>query len=85
MASGARPYYVWMKNPWLKKNPFLSMWLSSANTMLGAARGRAVAQSRRQAAAMMTEGTNQMLQFWAEAMVPRPVPTPKKKRRAVRR
>ena len=30
-------------NPWLKKNPLLSIWLSSANAMLGAARGQAEA------------------------------------------
>ncbi len=27
-----------MKNPWLKKNPFMSMWLSGANTVLNSAR-----------------------------------------------
>ena len=27
-----------MKNPWLKKNPFMSMWLSGANAITGKAR-----------------------------------------------
>ena len=30
-----------MKNPWLKKNPLMSMWLSGANAMLGVARSQA--------------------------------------------
>lgn len=36
-----------MANPWLKKNPFMSMWLSAANSAAGAARGRATAQVKR--------------------------------------
>ena len=35
-------------NPWTKKNPFLSMWLSNANAITGAARGKAVAEMTRQ-------------------------------------
>ena len=38
-------------NPWLKKNPLLSIWLSSANAMLGAARGQAEAAVTRSAGA----------------------------------
>ena len=38
-----------MKNPWTKKNPFLSLWLSAANTALGTARGHATAAVRREA------------------------------------
>ncbi|WP_316157752.1 hypothetical protein [Cupriavidus sp. BIC8F] len=34
-----------MKNPWLKKNPMLSMWLSGANGVIGAARERAMAEA----------------------------------------
>jgi hypothetical protein len=36
-----------MKNPWMKKNPFLSMWLSGANAAAGAARGHAAAATKR--------------------------------------
>src|ERR1700735_4746203 len=32
-----------VKNPWTKKNPFMSMWLSGANKVVGSARGRASA------------------------------------------
>ena len=27
-----------MKNPWTKRNPFMSMWLSAANTVAASAR-----------------------------------------------
>ena len=33
-------------NPWLKKNPLLSIWLSTANAMMGAARGQAALAAR---------------------------------------
>jgi hypothetical protein len=72
-----------MKNPWLKKNPFLSMWMSGANSMLGAARGTATAQARRHAASMMSEGTQQMLRFWTGALAP-PSASAKRKRRKSR-
>jgi hypothetical protein len=57
-----------MKNPWLKKNPFMSMWLSGANTALNSARGRATAEGKRQAAGMMAAGSRQMLRFWTGAL-----------------
>ena len=62
-----------MKNPWLAKNPFMSMWLSGANSYWGAARGHAVAEAHRQSAAMMAEGTRQMMRFWSA--VPTAAPT----------
>ena len=37
-----------MSNPWLKKNPFMSLWLSEANRMAGSLRGQATAQAKRQ-------------------------------------
>ena len=46
-----------MKNPWIKKNPLLSMWMSGANAVFGAARSRATAEARRQAVTMMSEMT----------------------------
>jgi predicted trehalose synthase len=53
-----------MKNPWIKKNPFLSMWLSGANAMLGAARGRAAAEGKRQTTAMMNQAAKNMADMW---------------------
>ncbi len=69
-----------MKNPWLKKNPLLSMWLSGANAVAGSARSRATAIAKRQAATMMNEGMKQMTNFWAGALAP-PTPPPRKKRK----
>lgn len=65
-----------MKNPWTRKNPLLSMWLSGANAVAGSARGRATAAAKRQATAMMTKGAKQMVGFWTGAPV-----TPRKKKR----
>jgi len=70
-----------LKNPWLKKNPFLSMWLSGANAALGSARGHATAQAKRQANAAMTEATKQMVSFWSGGWI---APPPAKKRRRKR-
>lgn len=53
-----------MKNPWIRKNPFMSMWMSGANAVLGSARGRATAAGRRQAATLMATGTQQAIRFW---------------------
>jgi hypothetical protein len=57
-----------MKNPWLKKNPLMSMWLSGANTVLNSARGRATSEGKRQGASVMAEGSRQMVRFWTGAM-----------------
>ena len=61
-----------MKNPWIKKNPFMSMWLSGANKVAGAARGHATAAAKREATkasrTAMTTGTKQVLDFWSAAL-----------------
>lgn len=44
-----------MTNPWLKKNPFMSMWLSTANRVAGTLRGHATVQARRQVKAAIAE------------------------------
>ena len=44
-----------MANPWMKKNPFLSLWLSGANAVLGKARGEAMAQAARAQATFAKE------------------------------
>jgi hypothetical protein len=58
-----------MRNPWIKKNPFLSIWLSGANSVAGSVRGQATAAARRATA-----------DFWTEALKP-----PKAKKRKPRR
>jgi hypothetical protein len=73
-----------MKNPWTRKNPFLSMWLSGANGVAGAARGRASAEAKRQGTKAMQEGTRQMMNFWSGGLLghaPPKSPPKKRKRR----
>ena len=65
-------------NPWGKKNPFLSMWLSGANAVFGATRNQMTAAMHRQTQAAVTEGTKQVLAFWG-------MTTPTQKRRVKRR
>jgi hypothetical protein len=63
-----------MPNPWLKKNPFLSMWLTAANRMAGSMRGHATAQAKREATSAATK-------LWSDAWKPAPAKTrPKRKR-----
>lgn len=53
-----------MSNPWLKKNPFLSMWLSGANVVASAARGRIAAEAKRQSSAAISKATSDGLGAW---------------------
>jgi hypothetical protein len=69
-----------MSNPWSKKNPFMSMWLSGANALMGSARSRTVAEAKRQTSTFAAEGTRQMIKFWTGGMIA----TPKRKRRKSR-
>ena len=61
-----------MKNPWVKKNPFMSMWLSGANKAAGAARAQVVASVKREGAkankAASASGAKQVLDFWSAAL-----------------
>lgn len=68
-----------MGNPWTKKNPFMSMWLSSANRVMGSARAQATAATKRQVAATQADAARQIVDFWSgKAAVP---PVKKKKAR----
>jgi hypothetical protein len=67
-----------MANPWTKKNPFMSMWLSSANSMMGSARAQATAATKRQVASTQADATKQVLDFWSGKAA---VPTTRKKSR----
>ena len=59
-----------MPNPWLKKNPFMSLWLSTANRMAGSMRGQASAQVKRQLNAAVTEATRENLKLWTDGTKP---------------
>lgn len=72
-----------MANPWMRKNPFLSMWLSAANQSIGAARGTAQAAAKRQVAGAQSEAVRQMMAFWTPSLT---LPgTPAKSRKPRRR
>jgi hypothetical protein len=53
-----------MSNPWLKKNPFMSMWLSGANS----ARGKISAEAKRQSTRAVNKAASDVLTFWTSAM-----------------
>jgi hypothetical protein len=57
------------------KNPFMSMFLSSANKIAGSARAQATAAVKREAA----KNTRQATKAWTDALVPK-APVPQKKK-----
>jgi hypothetical protein len=54
-----------MSNPWTKKNPLMSMWLSSANRALGASRAQVTSAAKRQVAATQAQAVQQIVDFWS--------------------
>lgn len=64
-----------MGNPWMKKNPFMSLWLSAAHRVLGSVRGHATAQAKRQVKSVIAETMS------AAAPGPAPKAKPKPRRR----
>ena len=69
-----------MANPWLKKNPFMSMWLSGFNSAAGSMRGHAVSQAKRQTASAMTTATKDILGAWMAGLAPPPARRRRKRR-----
>ena len=71
-----------MKNPWTKENPFLSMWLSGANAIGGAARSQAAASIQREVTRASrnagADASAQIVDFWSAALG---APAKPKKRR----
>lgn len=57
-----------MANPWLKKNPFLSAWLSAANAAAGSARGVAAGAAKRQSQAAAAQASQQVMDFWSSVL-----------------
>ena len=66
-----------MANPWTKKNPFLSMWLSGANALAGRARSAGAAAAKRQ----QTSLAKQTARLWSGAWLADTKPKAKSKRR----
>ncbi len=60
-----------MSNPWMKKNPFMSLWLSGANTVANRARGHASAAAKRQGAALAKGAVRVWTRAWLSAVAPR--------------
>lgn len=69
-----------MSNPWLKKNPFMSMWLSGVNRAAGAARGQAAAQTKRQTQSTAAASSKAVADFWTASLGLKPAARGKKRR-----
>jgi hypothetical protein len=69
-----------MSNPWLKKNPFMSMWLSGANSVANSARGRVASAAKRQSTAVFNKATSDMFSIWTDAMTGSTAPKRRRKR-----
>ncbi len=62
-------------------NPWLSLWLSAANSWAGAARGFWTAELRRQQSAIVNEMIHQTVRFWTQTLAaPAPARKPRRRR-----
>jgi hypothetical protein len=68
-----------MTNPWLKKNPLLSMWLSGANAVAGSARGRIASDVKRQSTIVVNGAASDMFTMWTDAVAASRAPKRKKR------
>ena len=64
----------------LDQDPFMSMWLSAANTVGGSVRSRATAEAKRQAAMATTKGVKQIIDFWGVGVLASSARKKKKRR-----
>ena len=69
-----------MSNPWLKKNPFMSLWLSGANTAANRVRGQVGAAAKRQSATVARQAGTELMTLWASLLTPAPVRKRRKRR-----
>lgn len=60
------------------RNPWMSMYLSAANKMVGAARSQMMAEAGRQRATANRKAAKQVMDFWTGGIAAAP---PKKKQR----
>jgi hypothetical protein len=70
-----------MPNPWTKKNPALSLFLSGASAWTGAARGVWTREARRQQARAMEAGRKLVTEAWVSTLTPSAPKRKKVKRR----
>jgi hypothetical protein len=57
-----------MSNPWLKKNPYMSMWLSGANSLANTARGKVAGHAKRQSTAALNKASRDIFSLWTDAL-----------------
>lgn len=74
-----------MAKPWLKKNPFMSLWLSSANRVAGTVRGRVAAEANRQTTSAAQQAANDIVKFWAAAAMATAAPATAAKHKKARK
>ncbi len=60
-----------MPNPWTKKNPFMSAWLSGANAIMGKARNEALSQAKKTRTALGKQAASAVTKAWLPASKPR--------------
>ena len=53
-----------MSNPWTKKNPLMSMWLSGANRVAGSARSQLTAELKKSAAQANKKAVSEAMNVW---------------------
>ena len=70
-----------MTNPWLKKNPLMSLWLSGFNIAANSARSQAAAEMQRQATALLAETMTQSARFWTAMLTTPSRSAPRNQRR----
>jgi hypothetical protein len=68
-----------MSNPWSKKDPWLSLWLTGANTIASTARSHVGNAAKRQSTAAMNKAVSDMTDLWTAGWFG--VAKPKRRRR----
>lgn len=53
-----------MSNPWLKKNPLMSIWLSGAHRVANHARGHTTAHLKRQISSAQSKAAADLPSLW---------------------
>jgi hypothetical protein len=64
-----------LSNPWLKKNPFMSMWLSGAHRIAGSARAKVSAEAKRQVSHALSKAAEESTKQWFGTAVASPPKT----------
>ena len=60
-----------MSNPWTKKNPLMSLWLSHANAASGHVRAQVTKIAKRQVGAATSQAMRDYSRAWLAAFSPR--------------